>query len=228
MIHVITLAKNSTDDVGLKENITHWTEVCSTMLKVNGVTIFNAKSIASGYNEGVSAAIIQNGSIESSDILCFVHTDVRFHFPLERIEEFFALSPAVIQNIGVVGFVGARHLSLDGRWWLDNERCGSLIQGAGDKPNLNFDAVDTYEPVDSVDGFCMFIKYGVFRRIGGFDIRYPGWHYYDADLCMMAKVAGYQNYVINHVAQHFSGGSLDEGWEHNQKLFQEKWKGVLV
>lgn len=227
MIRFITLAAKPFDDILIKANVVEWTEVCCPKFSTGGVTIDNATSIASGYNEGV-AKILRHDGIDSSDILCFVHTDVRFHFPLQRIEEFFGLQPTFPKPIGVVGFVGARHLSLDGRWWLDDERCGSLIQGEGDKPNMNFDPVEAYEPVDSVDGFCMFMTYKTFKAIGGFDEQYPGWHYYDADICMKAKMAGFQNYVINQVAQHFSGGALDEGWAHNQKIFQEKWKEVLV
>lgn len=212
-----------------------------------------AHSIAAGYNHTVRQFRNPPAHLRQT-IYCFIHTDARLHFnPLERIPDYFN----ALHEPGVIGFVGCGNITLDSRWWLGEPRFGSLIQGGfppEDGPNLKFlppcnryvkqstptppNADDFWreclpvflaQPVDAVDGYCMFIRASVFREIYGFDQdKYGHWHCYDADLCLTALANGYQNYVINELTQHFSGGSLADPWSSENQKFIAKWSNWIV
>lgn len=192
----------------------------------------DAKSMTSGYNEAVKT--LELGE-QPEDILMLIHNDARLHFDFNTIiPEYFDS----ITNAGVLGFVGSRGIGLDSRWWLGSPRFGGLIQGgfpAEDPCNLVFGPTTKQtlsglglEPVDAVDGYTMFITVEAFRKIGGFDEHFDKFHAYDADICMKARVAGLQNYVIDQKSQHYSGGSLAEPWPTENAKWVAKWKTYIT
>jgi Glycosyltransferase like family len=243
-LYVIALSNNAQQERELESNLRQYAP---------SVPIFSfhgAASITSGYNEAERTL----PPARPNDILCFIHQDVRLHFNFKLVVslyfevvasvDYVTFGPNVqhgveTRRVGVLGFAGAERMTLDGRWWMRGPLYGSLIQGelpADSRPNMVFqrplntvallDSLDhlRYQPVDTVDGYCMFIRRSVFHELGGFDERFDHWHFYDADLCMSAIRAGYQNYVIDQKSQHFSIGSLADPWSAQQSRFQVKWR----
>jgi len=220
-VHFMTLSREYQHAVPLRDNL-------SSRGPAAHYVITGAKGITAGYNECARRAptVIP--------FYCFIHEDARLHFDWNTIiPEYFNQLP----NAGVLGFVGCRRMSCDSRWWVNQPRFGSLIQGGypeQDPPNLCFDKPTQghegmkYEPVDAVDGYCLFIRREVFQVVGGFDERFDAWHCYDADLCLSCIQHGFQNYVIDQKSQHHSGGSLADPWARENAKFQDKWRTFLA
>lgn len=50
-----------------------------------------------------------------------------------------------------------------------------------------------------------------------------GYHFYGADLCAMAEIAGYSCYVIDFHLRHLSGGSIDTSFRVGATAFERKY-----
>lgn len=200
-----------------------FSEAAENVKKFFGVTprvLNDAKSIARGYNTLAKQS--------DADILCFMHQDARVEFPVNIIYDYFKGLP----KVGVLGFCGsARHVP-GKQWWECQPTYGALMQGQGDqaKPlTFNFPTRFTpqgkhgYQPVQTVDGYCLFIKRKVFEQLSGFDEEYKDWHGYDIDICAKALDAGFQNYVIQQPSTHFSWGAGGPELDAALARFKEKW-----
>jgi len=187
----------------------------------------DAISIASGYNSAVKS--LQHSSLE--DVLCFIHQDARLLFDAPKI---IPLYMDHLDKPGILGFCGSSNHVPGNQWWQCKPCYGSLIQGQGneakplyfsdcpqalsDMPDLHFAEVQT------IDGFCLFVRRNVFNAIDGFNEAYGGWHCYDIDICMRAIKTGYKNYVINQPSQHFSWGSSGPDLDRSLRFFAENWR----
>lgn len=209
-IHFLCAANNAELVAGLQKNLGTQTR-----------SVWGEKSITKAYNKlakGINPA--------PEDVLVFIHQDCRLHFDWANI------IPAYMNELdcpGVLGFIGARKITADGRWYWASDKCGGLIQGGGADINLKFAKVKKttsaglpYERVDAVDGYCLVIKAKVFEIIGGFDERFV-FHYYDSDLCLNALKHGFYNYVIGQKSQHYSAGDFTVDWNPLREQFQKKW-----
>lgn len=95
--------------------------------------------------------------------------------------------------------------------------------------------------VDYCSAACLLVPRALFRKVGGFDVRYAPAYYEDADLCFSLREEGYETvYEPSAVVLHHEGASYgtderlavgDEvGKAHqyrNRRVFAEKWKEVL-
>lgn len=185
---------------------------------------YGAKSIAEGYN--------QLAKTSNADILCFIHQDTRIHFPLHILEIYFEY----LKNPGVLGFCGTSKQVPGKQWHECQPTFGGLTQGREGEATkqLTFSSSAdgnfipkgkvSYNAVQTVDGYCLFIARSVFEKIGGFDEGYDAWHGYDIDICAKAIEAGYQNYVIHQPSTHFSWGSSGPSLTAALSRFKEKWQ----
>jgi hypothetical protein len=55
-----------------------------------------------------------------------------------------------------------------------------------------------------------------------------GFHFYGADICLHADIAGYSAYVIDFHLRHLSGGKKDHAFFESQDAFCRKWNRVLT
>ena len=164
-------------------------------------------------------------------MLCFIHQDARLLFDAAAVvPRYFARLP----RTGVLGFCGSAAQRLGKQWHQCPPCFGSLLQGRDATTPIEFappgDEVEglRYAPVQTLDGYCLFVRREVFTRIDGFDETYPGWHGYDLDLCLRALDAGYQNYVIAQPSQHYSWGARDHDLARALDLFARKWSTRLA
>ena len=182
-------------------------------------SLSGAKTIASGYN-----ALAGHG--DSDDLLCFVHQDVRFGFdPAKRFKQYMSHLPVP----GVLGFCGTKIQEPGLQWWQYGLQFGSVVAGETGENILRFNDVAhglgdlRYEPIDTMDGFCLCITRSAFDAIGGFDEEYDDWHGYDIDICTKSRVEGFQNYVIAEPIRHFSMGASGPGLDRALARFKKKW-----
>lgn len=188
---------------------------------VSARVLCGAESIAKGYNLLASQS--------DADILCFMHQDARVGFSSDVLFEYFK----GLHKPGVLGFCGSSRQIPGKQWHECQPTYGGLIQGKGDQAHpLMFSPVTRFlpsgkhgfQPVQTLDGYCLFIRRSVFNEIGGFDEQYEGWHGYDIDICTKAMTAGYQNYVINQSSEHFSWGASGRTLDLALSRFKEKWE----
>ena len=200
-----------------------FSEASENVKKFFGATpkvLNDAKSIARGYNTLARQS--------DADILCFMHQDARVIFPVDVIYDYFKGLP----KVGVLGFCGSARQVPGKQWWECQPTYGALTQGQGDQAKpLTFNSPTRftpqgkhgYQPVQTVDGYCLFIKREVFEKLHGFDEEYTDWHGYDLDLCAKALDAGLQNYVIQQPSIHFSWGGGGPALDAALTRFKEKW-----
>lgn len=220
MITFVTLTKNLPVDTVKHELIRE-----SSGFEINHVTAESHHSYAHDMNRVMG--IILNTPEMQDEWFVLIHDDCKLIDSARELYEHLTGLKNADPKVGVVGVVGCKTLTIDGRWWLDNDRVGRIAQGNTVEPNLVFKQVSSPEKVMSVDGCFMVIHRDAWQAVLGMDPLYGGYHYYDADLCTDLHTRGYNNYVINFLVQHLSGGELNADWERSQKRFQEKWQGKL-
>ncbi len=61
----------------------------------------------------------------------------------------------------------------------------------------------------------------------GFSIDLSGFHFYGADICLHADLAGWRAYVIDFHLAHLSAGKKDDYFTEMENAFRAKWSRVL-
>lgn len=150
---------------------------------IESLSIYNAKSMASGYN----------GGMRSSDAKykVYLHQDVFLvnpHFIWDILEVF--QDPL----IGMLGVVGSPKLPENAIMW-NAPRVGKLYCNIIYKSNLStFYAIDgKYCEVEAIDGMLMATQYDIPWREDLFD----GWDFYDVSQSMEFRNRGYKVAVPN-------------------------------
>jgi hypothetical protein len=65
------------------------------------------------------------------------------------------------------------------------------------------------------------------KRVGFSEDLY-GFHFYGADICLHAKMSGYNCYVINFLLQHLGKGDRNPSFFNAKERFEEKWRQHLL
>jgi GT2 family glycosyltransferase len=174
-------------------------------------------------NIGMVRAFNQGADSTDSDMLVFMHNDVFLHLPEwpKVLRSLFS----EMKDAGVVGLYGAKRIRRDGSFM------GRSIEHA------KAGGSSLREPCTEVavlDGLFMAMTRTAYRAVGGFDEEYSV-HFYDKDISMRAKKAGYRNYVLNIPFTHRGAGTRssvnaaeDNRLRESMKLlFLQKWHGAL-
>ena len=148
--------------------------------EVDLITIEGAKSMASGYNEGMRASDAKYKIYMHQDVFI---TDIYF---LQEILDIFWISP----QIGMIGMVGAETLPPDAIMW-NTDRVFAVYC----KYNLNIDNCYTYKKptgddiavVQVIDGLLMATQYDIPWREDVF----TDWDFYDVSQSMEFGKKGY-------------------------------------
>jgi len=139
------------------------------------------------------------------------------------------------QTIGVAGVAGRK--SIDKRGVVDE---GSLRHSLLNE-NLNAPLKVPFEEVAVLDGVMIAARKKVFDRISCFDEVYGYMHFYDLDISLKSRKAGFRNVAVNIESLHiFNGGVTrktaayknivpnDTGLlNHNALIFFNKWNADL-
>lgn len=147
---------------------------------VEAISIFDAKSMAGGYNEGLKAA--------EAKYKIYLHQDVFIIYKkfLEAILNIFHSDPL----IGMIGVVGTPKISVGGVMWFGH-REGQLY---GTNPVqeeyaiYNYKLEDGLHEVDAIDGLMMITSIDIPWKEETFD----GWDFYDVSQSFEFRKAGYK------------------------------------
>ncbi|MCR4746049.1 MAG: glycosyltransferase family protein [Lachnospiraceae bacterium] len=177
--------------------------------------VYDAKSICSGYNEGMNSS--------RSKYKIYMHQDVRIidRYFLYYLLHIFSENP----EIGIMGMVGAEDFSSDGYVW-HSPLSGSWIEGKVDAASLYRSDMTSLKKVMLLDGFLLATQYDIPWREDIFD----GFHFYDASECMEFKKAGYQAavpYQKNPWCLHECGWSNTGNYLHYSDIFKKEYSDYL-
>ena len=182
------------------------------------LTIENAKSMTSGYNEGMNAS--------DAKYKIYLHQDtfIREPFFIEKILKIFKRD----KKIGMIGMIGTESLSKDGVIW-NNDRCGSFYQLEESISN----GVDNIElikrgirEVEAIDGLLMATQYDIPWRE---DIL-KGWDFYDISQCMEFRRKGYKIVVPGQKSSwviHHCGIPALWNYEKTRKIIMKEYPEIV-
>ncbi len=186
---------------------------------VDVVTVWDAKSMASGYNEGMCSS--------DAKYKIYLHQDTFIVEPffLDKLIKIFKKNP----KVGMVGIVGAPKLSKDGVMWHE-PRCGNFYR-LDELAEAGFDGIEKVKKgikeVEAVDGFLMATQYDLPWRE---DI-FHGFDFYDVSQCLEFRRAGYRivvpgqktNWVI-----HSCGAPGFWDYEKNRKILLREYPEIAA
>lgn len=164
-------------------NYIHWLEVPEGM-EVEVLEIRDAKSMTSGYNEGMRSS--------NAKYKVYMHQDV---FLINRYFIYDILSLFQLdRSIGMIGLVGSRKIPEHCMMWFGSR----VVKGAKKIPwdNYRYKREDGFWVVEGVDGLLMATQYDVPWREDLFD----GWDFYDLSQSCEMRKRGY--HVIVPVQNH--------------------------
>ena len=185
------------------------------------IRIADAKSLAEGYNRGLTQA--------RGDIVIFSHDDIEILTPDFRQRLF-----GHLQHFDLVGLAGTSRL-LDASWntagqpWVHGQSVQPARSGQGYVVDIYGQAEQLAQPnVQALDG--MFIAA---RRAAATALRFDAqmfdaFHVYDIDFSYRAYLARMRVAIANDILiYHGSLGNFDDAWRRYAAVFQEKYAAVL-
>lgn len=188
--------------------------------EVDILTISDANSMTSGYNEGMNASDAKYKIYMHQDVFI---TDLYF---LQELIDIFTFD----KNIGMIGIVGAYKMASDGVMW-HTAREYSLYSNT----NKNIDACSQYTKptqenlakVEVVDGLLIATQYDLPWR----EDLFTGWDFYDASQSMEFNRAGYSIVVPafqKPLCVHDDGYILNlTNYDDNRKIFLAEYEKEL-
>ncbi|WP_342439239.1 glycosyltransferase family protein [Paenibacillus sp. FSL L8-0436] len=186
-------------------------------IKVEVLTIENAKSMASGYNEALSKT--------NAKYKVYLHQDVYILNP-----NFIADMLNLFQKnakLGLIGVIGSAYLPSSGMWWESADNYGQVFGShSGNMELLTFKNCEsgiTCKRVMAVDGLLMITQADILWR----EDLFPGWHYYDISQCMEFSRAGYEigvPFQDTPWALHDCGVADLTGFEENRIRFIQEYR----
>ena len=192
---------------------------------IDTLTITDAKSITSGYNEGMTAS--------DAKYKIYMHQDVFIlnKYMLYDIIDIFNSD----SSIGMIGMVGYKTIAPTGKMW-DAERCGTtkLYGALRNYPNsfykyeeyisYKYDLInDGLTDVAIIDGLMMITS----QDIPWDEDNLKGWDFYDAFQSIRFLEKSYRIVVPNQIFPWFihDDGYILSMWDYNKnrKIFLEKY-----
>ena len=184
------------------------------------LTIDDAKSMTSGYNEAMKATDAKYKIYMHQDTFI---TDIYF---LQEMLDLFQKD----SSIGIIGITGAQKMSMDGVMW-HVDRVSSMyldpeqdIEGCKKPSHIE---KNNFTYVEVVDGFLMATQYDLEWR----EDLFKQFDFYDASQCMEFLKKGYKIAVLNldkPVCVHDDGFILNmKNYDENRKIFLEEYRGFL-
>jgi hypothetical protein len=217
MISIIVCSRTKVIPDKLKKNIED-TIGCDYELVVIDNSM-NYLSIFQAYNKGIR---ISNG-----DLLCFLHDDVKIctlNWGL-ILKEIFKND----SEIGVLGIAGGKSKTLTPSSWSVHNRSINIIQHykriKKNKELVHLGFNSNLEEVVTLDG--VFMVFSPEKKMF-FNEKFKGFHFYDMNICMEAKVRGLKNYVTDKITlEHLSEGFQSKDWIKNGIKMHNHYKNEL-
>lgn len=117
---------------------------------------------------------------------------------------------------------------LDRRWAVAGNaggtESGNLVIRISDKHGENQRIGSFPARVVSLDENFMVVRRG--SRVG-FSGDLEGFHFYGADICVVADILGLTSYVIDFHLRHLGGGAKGQAFAQSRQAFKAKWRRAL-
>jgi hypothetical protein len=183
----------------------------------------NKYGICAAYNKGVQQA--------KGDVLVFIHEDC-FFMELSWGNILYSKFNAD-PTLGMIGVAGTQYLFANSPAWIAAGM--PYIKGRvvhelrnGEMFVLTVFSWDkTDAEVVAMDGLFFAIPKKLFESIRFDEKTFPGFHFYDLDICMQVRRTHKLMVTWDIMLKHFSGGNMNADWLENGKRFLEKHKNVL-
>lgn len=181
--------------------------------------------IAKAYNYGAQRA--------KYPYLFFVHEDVCFHSNSWGRE---IVNKLAEPDCGVIGFGGSKvKLSCYSGWYQCGECTVTYFYQDLHNGLTGFHVANTFlehpfEEVVVLDGLGLFVRKDVWEQFPFDEKLLTGFHCYDIDFTLQIASVHLKNYVCcssQVLIEHFSMGSMSEGWFSATIRMHEKWKHLL-
>ena len=225
MISIIICSRNKNKDDTLVKNI----EDTIGSIPYEIVWIDNSDNkynIFQAYNEGVRLA--------KYEYLCFMHEDVVFHSldwgitAVRQMED--------DEEVGMLGVIGSKFVSKYSTSWFDLKTMyrGYIIQGYFSLGRWRYKThildYSEYKDKDvvTIDGLWMFIRRELFyEKVAWDSSSFSGFHFYDMDMSLQVKKAGYRIEIVPIHIEHKSQGNKNATYWDNYIIFHTKWNNDL-
>ena len=179
--------------------------------------------ICAAYNRGIAQA--------KGDLFVFMHEDV---FLLEfgwgaTLEQKFKGNA----NLGIFGVAGTQVLTAHPPLWSWAGRpylFGKVVHELdnGERYFMTVFSADSGErEVVVVDGCWFAARREVFASCRFDEEAFPGFHFYDLDICMQARKQWKIIASTEILVKHRSAGSFDNEWQQAAQGFRSKWEQAL-
>lgn len=181
--------------------------------EVEILTILEAKSMTSGYNEGMRAS--------DAKYKIYLHQDV---FIIHKRMLFDILEIFKEKEIGMIGMIGVPRMPKCGVQW-NERRCGK-IYGCNilRTAESDFDEVDgAYKIVEAIDGMMMITQYDITWR----EDLFKGFDFYDSSQSQEFIRAGYKVIVpaMKHPwCLHDDGVMNLQNYYHDREIYVKEYK----
>ena len=131
-------------------------------------------------------------------------------------------------NVGMLGVVGTKEITLSNPWWFDINR---LYNGKLSGEVTHWGLSDPYEVTDYgdygdvvvLDGVCLITRREVLYKVGIPKFKWCKWDYYDHIISLEFIKAGYRLKTVPIKLVHLSKGGGGENMEKTQKYFVKKY-----
>lgn len=144
------------------------------------IPIFSAKSMTSGYNQGMK--------MSDAKYKVYLHQDVLItnkNFIFDFLEIF-----NDSEDVGMIGLIGSDKIPENGIWWEETNKSGKVYDNhTGIMQLLAFKEITSlYKEVSIIDGLLMITQVDILWREDIFN----NWHFYDASQCLEFIKYGYK------------------------------------
>jgi glycosyltransferase involved in cell wall biosynthesis len=182
-----------------------------------------AYGICAAYNKGVAEA--------RGDLLVFVHEDCFFMEPGwgNVLNAKFSADP----RLGLLGVAGTQYLFADNCAWISAGQPfirGRVIHEVNNA-QLFVLTVFSWDKSDAevvaADGLFFAIPRRLFDLVRFDDATFPGFHFYDLDICMQIRRTHRLVVTWDIMLKHFSGGNMNAQWREFGRKFLDKYKAEL-
>lgn len=130
----------------------------------------------------------------------------------------------------VLGAAGASILQESGYWYNEQVSCGHVWHVTDGEARLARYAMPHENPLPAaaLDGFFLFARTEAVRDLELDDARFDGFHFYDMEFSIRARLAGLELAVTDAVdLEHRSTGSFGPDWERYRRAFVQRYREHL-
>ncbi len=219
MVSLIICSRSQTINDALSENIENTVGCAYELIVIDNYE--NKYSIFEAYNLGIDRS---NG-----EYLCFMHDDIFIHSGGwgNTIQNIFSDD----RQIGLIGVAGAKiKTKMPSAWWdcPEEEKVINIIQHFPKKEKENWQfgfKNESTKEVVVIDGVFMAMRKDKNIR---FSDEIGGFHNYDLNISLEYIKNGYKLIATNDILiEHFSLGTIDQGWLDSTYKTHNLFKDVL-